>query len=215
MRLPFFALTASLWAVGLGHAGQADLGKIERTIRKEPAYQTKSPKYCLLVFGPDAKTKVWLVLDGDTLYVDRNCNGDLTEEGERVELPRFEKPEGRGMFAAQREVKAGDIRDGRFTHTGLEITEVRLAPGYKPKGRDEEMFQQLARSNPGGWLYSVSVSVELRLGQGRVQFTAVADTQGFLQFAESPTAAPVIHLDGPFGDGARAGAGTDAGGPAD
>src|SRR5262249_8147594 len=63
----------------------ADLTKIERTIAKEPAYKSK-PKYCLLVFGPEAKTRVWLVLDGDTLYVDRNGNGDLTETGERFVL---------------------------------------------------------------------------------------------------------------------------------
>jgi hypothetical protein len=33
------------------------------------------------VFGPKADYRVWLVLDGDTLYVDRNGNGDLTEPG--------------------------------------------------------------------------------------------------------------------------------------
>ena len=61
-----------------------DLTKIDRTIAKEPAYKSK-PKYCLLVIGPEAKTRVWLVLDGETLYVDRNGNGDLTEDGERIE----------------------------------------------------------------------------------------------------------------------------------
>ena len=43
---------AVLWAT--------DLAKVERKIAKEPSYQGK-PKYCLLVFGPDAKTRVWLV----------------------------------------------------------------------------------------------------------------------------------------------------------
>src|SRR5262249_40372288 len=38
-----------------------------------------------LVFGAEAKTRVWLVLDGDTLYVDRNANGDLREENERIQ----------------------------------------------------------------------------------------------------------------------------------
>jgi len=56
----------------------ADLTKIDRSIGKEPRYQTKAPKYCLLVFGPEAKYRVWLVLDGNTLYVDRNGKGDLT-----------------------------------------------------------------------------------------------------------------------------------------
>jgi hypothetical protein len=54
----------------------ADLTKIDRTIAREPAFQSK-PAYCLLAFGPAAKTRVWLVLDGDVLYVDRNGNGDL------------------------------------------------------------------------------------------------------------------------------------------
>src|SRR5215470_17357354 len=67
----------------------ADLTKIDRTIAKEPAYKGK-PKYCLLVFGPDAKTRVWLVLDGDVLYVDRNGNGDLTDKGETVREKRVD-----------------------------------------------------------------------------------------------------------------------------
>jgi hypothetical protein len=65
-------------------ASAADLNKVDRNIAKEPAYKTKSPKYCLLVFGLNAQTRVWLVLDGDVLYVDGNGNGDLTEAGETV-----------------------------------------------------------------------------------------------------------------------------------
>ena len=49
-----------------------DLSKIDRTIRKEPAYKGK-PEYALLVFGPDAKKRVWVVRDGDVteMAVDR------------------------------------------------------------------------------------------------------------------------------------------------
>jgi hypothetical protein len=36
------------------------------------------------VFGPEAKTRVWLAFDGDDLYIDRNGNRDLTEPGERL-----------------------------------------------------------------------------------------------------------------------------------
>src|SRR5262245_16073774 len=61
----------------------ADLTKIDRRIGREPAYQSQ-PHYCLLVFGPEVKTRVWLVHDGDTLYVDRNGDGDLTGAGEKV-----------------------------------------------------------------------------------------------------------------------------------
>jgi hypothetical protein len=84
MRLlsPVFALILCSWL------SAGDLAKINRAITKEPAYRSK-PRYCLLVFGLEAKTRVWLVLDGDVLYVDRNSNGDLTEKGERVEAVRL------------------------------------------------------------------------------------------------------------------------------
>lgn len=75
-------ISALLLAAGTAVSWGADLTKIDRTIHKEPTYEGR-PKYCLLVFGLEAKTRVWLVLDGETLYVDRNGNGDLTEEGER------------------------------------------------------------------------------------------------------------------------------------
>lgn len=69
-----------------GQAGAGDLTKIPREIAKEPAYRA-SPRYCLLVFGPTAQTRVWLVLDGEAVYVDRNGNGDLTEADELVLPP--------------------------------------------------------------------------------------------------------------------------------
>jgi hypothetical protein len=59
-----------------------DLGAIPRTIAREPAYQGK-PRYCLLVFGQDAATRIWMVQDGGTLYIDRTGNGDLTAAGNK------------------------------------------------------------------------------------------------------------------------------------
>ena len=74
-------------------AGQVDLQKIDRKIVKEPKYRF-TPHYALLVFGPEAKRRSWLVVDGDgvemnsarVVYFDRNGNGDLTEPDERIEL---------------------------------------------------------------------------------------------------------------------------------
>jgi hypothetical protein len=59
-------LAVCLLAVRKPPAWSADLTEIDRTIRKEPAYQSKSPKYCLLVFGHEAETRVWLALDLDS-----------------------------------------------------------------------------------------------------------------------------------------------------
>ncbi len=57
--------------------------EISRSIGKEPKY-TGTPRYCLLALDADAKERVWLVHDGDALYVDRNGNGDLTDECEKI-----------------------------------------------------------------------------------------------------------------------------------
>jgi len=73
-RLGLALLTTLLAAAPVA---AVDLGKIERTIAREPAYRGK-PAYCLLVFGAEARTRMWLALDGDMLYLDRRGSGDLT-----------------------------------------------------------------------------------------------------------------------------------------
>src|SRR5262245_12565488 len=81
--------------LGIGHAAAADLPdltKIDRTIRKEPTYNTKRPLYGLAVFGPKAEARVWIVLDKskpdvdeyDVVHVDLDADGDLTGPGERL-----------------------------------------------------------------------------------------------------------------------------------
>jgi hypothetical protein len=78
-------LVLALLVAGSLFAVADDVVGIKRSLLKEPRYESSSPKYCLLVLGPKAKTRIWLVLDGKTLYVDRNGNGDLTEAGERFD----------------------------------------------------------------------------------------------------------------------------------
>ena len=89
------------------HAGElVDLTTIDREITKEPKYQNQ-PRYALLAFGPKADRLAWLVMDGeDILYVDRNGNGDLTEEGERVavdaEATKKDQPRSGSLQADER-----------------------------------------------------------------------------------------------------------------
>ena len=75
---------------GVGQAADSpDLKEVDRRAPKEPAYTSKRPLYGLLVFGPEAKPRVWMVLDRskpdagpyDVLYVDLDADGDLTEPG--------------------------------------------------------------------------------------------------------------------------------------
>ena len=82
MRIASFLILGALCQVSVAgdppNLADALSGKLT-----EPEYNN-TPKYCLLVFGPQADTRVWLVEDGDTLYVDRNANGDLTDSDESV-----------------------------------------------------------------------------------------------------------------------------------
>jgi hypothetical protein len=125
-----------LWlALSAAPLKAADLSRIDRTIAREPAYRSKAPRYCLLVFGREAKTRVWLVRDGDVLYVDRNGNGDLTEPGERY--TGTTRP---GVIAWS----IGDIVevDGRTRHTRLRV---RLRRGRYSMGlrTAEGMYQEV------------------------------------------------------------------------
>ena len=72
-----FLLAAVVAVVVSLDARAADLTAIQRVIAKEPVYQGR-PRYCLLVFGLEAKTHIWMVRDDRNLYVDREGTGDLT-----------------------------------------------------------------------------------------------------------------------------------------
>jgi hypothetical protein len=75
-------------------APAADLAALRRPPVKEPRYESGSPRYCLLAFGPEAAARVWLVIDGRTLYADRNGDGDLTDPGERKKALTWGGPDG-------------------------------------------------------------------------------------------------------------------------
>jgi hypothetical protein len=149
---------------------------VDRTIKKEPAYKGK-PKYCLLVFGPEAKTKVWLVLDGDTLFVDRNGNGDLTEPGERLPCAKrqMSRPYELSWFHA----------GGAGTYTHLVVAPFAVKREWVKSKRDEE-FVQTKRGQELGRYCRVWVETG-----GHGQHAAVL-------LADRPSEAPVIHFGGPL-----------------
>lgn len=65
----------------LTHA--VDLSKIERTVKKHPftkPEQRDSVGWVLLVFGEEAKTRMWVAVNGQTMAQDRNFDGDLTDD---------------------------------------------------------------------------------------------------------------------------------------
>ena len=171
----------------------ADLSKVERTIRKEPNYRTK-PKYCLLVFGPQANTRVWVVLDGDTLYVDRNGNGDLTDDGEPVAGKKSDLHNDEYTF------KVGDIRDGARLHKEFRVHVSNL----KRLADLSESVEAFVAKNPKAQGFNIAVEVEIpgwkgSAAGGRVeQHTFLLDVNGVLQFADKPAEAPILHFGGPW-----------------
>jgi hypothetical protein len=61
-----------LLTAGLARAAdRPDPERIDRKVPKEPAYNSKQPLYGLLVFGPQARAHVWMVLDRSTCRVRR------------------------------------------------------------------------------------------------------------------------------------------------
>jgi hypothetical protein len=169
----------------------ADLAKIDRKLAKEPAYQGQ-PEYCLLVFGRDASERVWLVIDGDTLYVDRNGNGDLTEEYKKVRASRLPN---------QQLFEVGTVKPASHEYIELNVTRQRLPDGAA--GPQPEHFRRLHSDQTDPVTYSVGVQVENPLilrgksdSTARITQVASSDSRGLLQFALSPQEAPIIHFDG-------------------
>ncbi len=181
-------------------AAATDLSKVDRSIAKEPIYQSKAPKYGLLVFGPEAIERVWMVLDGDVLYVDRNGNGDLTEAGEKI--TRKETKYDQEEYCYSFEV--GELTLAGKVHKGLSVSFPRLAR-YKDNSSfsDFAPLQQLLKRDAKAIGVSLAVDVQstrLKGGGvgGRLSYHAGwNDENGILQLADQPQDAPIIHFDGP------------------
>jgi hypothetical protein len=200
----------ALWSLP---AAAVDLSKIDRRIAREPAYQTKTPKYALLVFGPEARDRVWLVLDGDALYVDKNGNGDLTEKGERFTAPAFETSK-HPAIARERSIAVGNITIGGLTHADLTVSQI----GYRRKAdlswgvgastpREwQEYLDSLWRQVSDGLVYAVTIQLDPKCYGGlfgdtkdkRVRHFAWVDRHGQLVFAACPKDAPIVHFGGPL-----------------
>jgi|GEM_PF-517185 len=179
----------------------ADTFPAPRTIEKEPIYQSKTPRYGRLVFGKEGKDQVWIVHDGDLLYVDRNGNGDLTEPGERIERqkPRkgFEDTPGRSF-------EVGELKLGGLTHKRFRVDANPLKQFANATVSRQPGFKEEIQKDPEAIAYHVACEVEvpgIKGGgiDGRLSVTAgYSDAQGFLIFDKVPASAPAVRLGGPI-----------------
>jgi hypothetical protein len=149
-----------------------DLTRVDRAIKKEPAYVARNPLYGLALFGRKAEKRVWLVLDKskpdaptyDVLHIDRNADGDLTGPGERIKA-------GGGAFKL-----------GAFTD-----------PATGAKHSD---FTVRVSGTVPTVMLSLRWRGKLKFGGGYPE----DPDAGYLRFAAQPKDAPVVwvHGDAPF-----------------
>ena len=190
-----YACTAVLFVLlGGTLAGAADLSKVERRLIKEPAYQSGSPRYALLVIGPGAKDRVWIVKDGDTLYVDRNGNGDLTDPGEKIAAKK-----GSGKDGSMYEVE--DLNVGGKKHYRLRVIVLPLKAFLSSEfGKAPGLAAAVAKDPTGeSMMLTLEITAPHLVSKGLV--TAVVgpvDVNGPLVLAKKPADAPVIHFGGPL-----------------
>jgi WD40 repeat protein len=179
----------------------ADPLAFEKSIGKQPAYRTETPQYGLLAFGPEGKGRVWVVLDGDTLYVDRNGNGDLTDPGEKVAAKPPVRPRD---DSDPYQFEVNDLTVGGRVHKALYVLASPLAT-YKDSGFGKtDRFKTALARNPKAMVFTVTCDVDVPGMKGggtggRLHFMAgPIDLNGLLEFGTKPADAPVIHLGGPL-----------------
>ena len=181
----FYFLAMGICLAIAGQARGVDLAKIDRSLRTEPTYKSKQPQYCLLVFGPEAKTRVWVVLDGDALYLDRNGNGDLTDPGERIvgeELYRFDPERPEVEVARRFERNCRHAGDEPILTCGPEVQWFQVVQLVPHADWHDQAWVKLHQNSP----YDFVVTTKTGHCQ-RAKF----------RFATSPREAPVVHFDGP------------------
>jgi hypothetical protein len=183
----------------------ADLAAIERTIGKQPAYGAE-PCYCLLLFGPEAKTRVWIVEDGRTLYVDRNANGDLTDDG-----PPLQPTEVRDLGSLSGGPPRWDydyVLDEIKPATGPALTKFRLSRWNYGEKKDsyglsvtlhDDKFGKTSSDHSAG-RPSVRSSAGSAAADDRASDEGIPMYAGWFGtlWADSPAKASIIHFGGPL-----------------
>jgi hypothetical protein len=180
------ALGCLLLLGSLVHA--TDLSQIDRKITAIPKFGAEEQFYAILVLGPEATTRVWFIADGDNLYVDKNGNGDLTDDGEPVHATASSQ----GTFVPlSRSWKVGALGVSP-RYTDVEASIALLNPSWRPAataGNREHMerFMEGVGKIPHVNLSSIHVMIDGKLHQF-----------GHAMFRTSPDAAPVFHADAPL-----------------
>lgn len=194
--LPFLLFFASAVAT-YGEEPQGSSRIVEtfdRTLRKEPEYQS-TPKYCLLLLGAGGDVKVWMVEDGKRLYIDKNANGDLTDDGQPIE-PSNTRKLGDGSW------DFNYLFDGFSVDGGLGFSDFNLRR-WNYGGKHDSYGLSLALEGTGRTLTKgkllfqdtqLATNLKLSLSGQIPMYAGWFDTF----WSPEPKEAPVIHFGGPL-----------------
>jgi hypothetical protein len=169
-RLLLAVATALCWTPPFTDTASASTNAVthfDRTILKEPAYQS-TPKYCLLTFGNKGDVKVWMIEDGKRLFVDKNANGDLTDDGPPI-MPSNLLDRGNNQWAFQYKLDSITPTNGS-RHTSFVLRR------WNSAEKEDS--------------YGLSISVDGRMPMYAGWFGTFWST--------NREQAPVIHFGGPF-----------------
>jgi hypothetical protein len=190
--IPWLVLLMVVSAVSADQNSRIDLSKLDRSIAKEPRYGS-APHYALLVFGPQAAHRSWLVMDGDSLlFLDRNGNGDLTDREDRIELDA----------AATKKIR---VADGSG-YSGFNVFEIGTVAGVKLRFNFWVRKRDFVPADD--WQRNIMRQRETKNWENGTLLRIAPDgmqVQNPTVMTASPADAQIIHLDGPLTIGLRAG----------
>lgn len=184
--VPFVAFVALASPLG---AQQKDAMAELEAARRPPATEPKYmgiPRYLLLAFGRPIHRTAWCVLDGETLYVDRDGDGALDAAKEKL-APRREKLE-KHFVAEQLTYAVGALPATKDSpaYPKLEIVAHTWNLAYEPSEELREVMETL-RANPS----LRNPTVKLERARGPQQFAMT-------EFAATIAEATVLHFDAPL-----------------
>ena len=160
----------------------AELAAARKAPAAEPKYEN-SPRYLLLALGQPIQRTVWCVIDGMTLYADRNGDGRLDASNERF-TPLVSKLNGDHFVAQTHTYRVGAL-PGLEEPAELELTLSQWNLEYKPNAELAEVMVIL-RAKP-----------ELRNPTVTLKRKGKPEQFAMTEFAESPATATVLHFDAP------------------
>src|SRR5262249_52630695 len=143
------------------------------------------PKYCLVVFGPEAKARMWLVLDGKVLYADRKGDGDLTGANQRVDSPN----------GLNFNIGTFTLADGKTRYYDMKVRVWKGGHVQVSLERKGDFSHRKDYGKDAIWQCAGPINVSDR---SWTKDTGVHVEEHDFQFADRPQDAPIVHFDGPL-----------------